>query len=305
MEGDERTKKILIYLSVEKYASPFDLFQAYDAVDDLIVIPYTGVEMDDVPELINDTIFPRRPKDLINTAIFIGGHDVVKGDEIMDSAVKQMFDPFKVSIVADPDGSNTTATGCVVKIKEAIEAKGEKLKGKRAIIFAGTGPVGLRVATLLVREGVKVAITSRKIERAIAAVANVEKIYHAEITPYEVKTDKYKIDYESTINALREFNPNIIVTAGPPEITYVKKETWNHFNDLEVMADANAYPPYGIEGVDANDDCKEIENTGKLGIGALRIGSVKNDLQKKIIRKLFEKKGMVIRLEDIYATAFE
>jgi len=55
----------------------------------------------------------------------------------------------------------------------------------------------------------------------------------------------------------------------------------------------------------ANDNGVDIEGTGKLGIGALRIGTVKNDVQKKIVKKLFEKKGQVIGLEDIYAAAFE
>ncbi|PKP54353.1 MAG: methylenetetrahydrofolate dehydrogenase [Candidatus Altiarchaeales archaeon HGW-Altiarchaeales-3] len=293
-------KKILIYLSMEKYASPFDLIEAYDSdVDDLVVVPYTGVEIDDVPGLINDTIFPRHPKDLINTAVFIGGHDVVKGDEMMDIAVKQMFEPFKISIVADTDGSNTTATGTVVKIKEAIENKGGSLKGKKAIIFAGTGPVGLRIAALLIKEGAQVAVTSRRMDGATAAVEKVKKVYHADITPYEVRSD------EDTVNALKDFNPNIIVTTGPPKICILKKETWERFDDIEVMADVNAYPPYGVEGVDANDNCKEIEGSGKFGIGALRIGTVKNDVQKKVVKKLFEKKGQIIELEDIYNAAFE
>ena len=293
-------KKILIYLSMEKHASPFDLIEAYDAdVDDLVIVPYTGVEIDDVAGLINDTIFPRHPKDLINTAVFIGGHDVVKGDEMMDVAVKQMFDPFRISIVADTDGANTTAVGTAVKIKEAIENKGESLKGKKAIIFAGTGPVGLRIGALMVKEGASVAVTSRKMDGAAAAVEKVKKVYHAEITPYEVRSD------EDTISALKDFNPDIVVTTGPPKITILKKEIWSRFDSIEVMADVNAYPPYGIEGVDANDNGVEIEGTGKLGIGALRIGTVKNDVQKKIVKKLFEKKGQVIGLEDIYNAAFE
>jgi len=293
-------KKVLIYLSMEKYASPFDLIEAYDSdVSDLVVVPYTGVDVDDVPGLINDTIFPRHPKDLVNTAVFIGGHDVVKGDEMMDKAVEQMFDPFKISIVADTDGSNTTATGTVVKIKEAIEKKGESLKGKKAIIFAGTGPVGLRIGALLVKEGAEVAVTSRGIDRAMAAIEKVKKVYHAELTPYEVRSD------EATLNALKDFQPNIVVTTGPPKICIVKREIWEQFDSIEVMADVNAYPPYGVEGVDANDNGVDIEGTGKLGIGALRIGTVKNDVQKKIVKKLFEKKGQVIGLEDIYAAAFE
>ncbi|PKP56389.1 MAG: methylenetetrahydrofolate dehydrogenase, partial [Candidatus Altiarchaeales archaeon HGW-Altiarchaeales-2] len=78
---------------------------------------------------------------------------------------------------------------------------------------------------------------------------------------------------------------------------------WSKYDFVKILADVNAYPPYGIEGVEANDDCKEIE--GRTGIGALRIGTIKNKAQKAIIRKLFEKKGNILKLEDIYAAAFE
>jgi len=290
-------KKILFYVSMEKHASPFDIIEAYDAVEDIAVVPYVNVSVEEIPALVNDIIFPRSPKDLINTAIFIGGHDVVKGDEMMEIAVKQMFNPFKVSIVADTDGSNTTAAGCVYKIKEAYNKKGKDMNREKAIIFAGTGPVGLRIAALLIKEGVEVAVTSRKLDRAIEAVDKVRKVYNADIKAYEVRSD------EDTIKVIDEFKPNIIVTTGPPKITLVSKAIWSKYEFVKVLADVNAYPPYGIEGVDANDDCKEIE--GKTGIGALRIGTIKNKTQKAIIRKLFEKKGNILKLEEIYNAAFE
>ncbi|OQX22400.1 MAG: hypothetical protein BWK75_00775 [Candidatus Altiarchaeales archaeon A3] len=290
-------KKILFYISMEKHTSPFDIVEAYDAVEDVAVVPYTNVSVEEIPALVNDIIFPRNPKDLINTAIFIGGHDVVKGDEMMEIAVKQMFNPFRVSIVADTDGSNTTAAGCAYKIKETYTKKGENLKGQKAIVFAGTGPVGLRIATLLIKEGVDVAVTSRKLDRAIEAIDKVRKVYNADIKAYEVRSD------EDTIKVIEEFKPNIIVTTGPPKITLVSKAIWSKYDFVKILTDVNAYPPYGIEGVDANDDCKEIE--GRTGIGALRIGTIKNKAQKAIIRKLFEKKGNILKLEDIYAAAFE
>lgn len=292
-----KMKKVLFYISMEKHASPFDIIEAYDAVEDVAVVPYANVSVEEIPALVNDIIFPRNPKDLINTAIFIGGHDVVKGDEMMEIAVKQMFNPFKVSIVADTDGSNTTAAGCVYKIKEAYIKKGENMNGERAIVFAGTGPVGLRIAALFVKEGVDVAVTSRKLDRAKEAIDKVRMVYNADIKAYEVRSD------EDTIKVIEEFKPNIIVTTGPPKITLVSKAIWSKYEFIKVMADVNAYPPYGIEGVDANDDGKEID--GRIGIGALRIGTIKNKAQKAIVRRLFEKKGNILKLEDIYNAAFE
>ena len=55
-----------------------------------------------------------------------------------------------------PNGSNTTAAAGV-----ALLAKAKKLKGKKAVVLAGTGPVGMRAAAFLGQEGADVTITSR------------------------------------------------------------------------------------------------------------------------------------------------
>ena len=74
---------------------------------------------------------------------------------------KKFFGPFRVSVMLDPNGSNTTAAAGV-----ALLAKTTKLKGKKAIVLAGTGPVGMRAAALLAQEGADVTLTSRSTERA-------------------------------------------------------------------------------------------------------------------------------------------
>ena len=72
-----------------------------------------------------------------------------------------LFAPFSVSIMLDSNGSNTTAVAAVVKIEETLG----DLRGKKAVILAGTGPVGQRAAGLLAKDGAKVTITSRKAEQ--------------------------------------------------------------------------------------------------------------------------------------------
>ena len=61
---------------------------------------------------------------------------------------------------ARSNGSNTTAAAGV-----ALLAKAKKLKGKKAVVLAGTGPVGMRAAALLGQEGADVTITSRTKEQ--------------------------------------------------------------------------------------------------------------------------------------------
>src|SRR5438477_9970005 len=72
-----------------------------------------------------------------------------------------MFKPFTVSAMLDSNGSNTTAVAAVAKM---VQAAGGDVRGKRVLIVAGTGPVGIRAAGLFAKAGADVCITSRKAE---------------------------------------------------------------------------------------------------------------------------------------------
>ena len=58
------------------------------------------------------------------------------------------------------NGSNTTAAAAIL----AAQERGS-LQGRTALVLGGTGPVGVRAAQLLVREGARVRLASRSSER--------------------------------------------------------------------------------------------------------------------------------------------
>ena len=89
---------------------------------------------------------------------------MVAGEALFKAVRKRFFSNFRVSVMLDSNGSNTTAAAGV-----ALLAKAKPLAGKKAIVLAGTGPVGLRAAAFLHSEGAEVAITSRSKARADAA----------------------------------------------------------------------------------------------------------------------------------------
>ena len=284
-------KKILAYISPEKYASLFDVIVAYDGGAD-VVVTYGNIDVSDVKDMVHSCVFTRHPRDLNNTAIFIGGHDVDKGEEMMNQAMeafKELPDFFRVSIFADPDGAYTTACACAAKVKNILKG----VDGLNATILAGTGPVGQRIAVLLAKDGCNVTLTSRKLERAENSCKAIKAGYGVDVKPLEVRDDA------STENAVS--NSDIVITTGPEGITILPKSIWGKFDNIKVMADVNAVPPYGIEGVSAEDDAKEIEGEGKFGLGALAIGGLKMKCHHEIIRQLFEKKGDVFDLERVYA----
>jgi len=70
------------------------------------------------------------------------------------------------------------------------------------------------------------------------------------------------------------------------------------------VADVNAVPPSGVEGVGVNDDGKPIEGTRAVGIGALAIGNVKYKTEAGLFRQMIEaEKPVYLDFRDAYALA--
>src|SRR6267154_186037 len=150
-------RKLLLQLDSSRLPSVFDRVVAYDSGADE-VMSYGGVTEADVRDLIHGCIFTRGPKDLKNTAVFVGGSDIAVGEQLLATATNAMFKPFSVSAMLDSNGSNTTAVAAVAKM---VKAAGD-VRSKRVLIIAGTGPVGIRAAGLFAKAGADVCITSRK-----------------------------------------------------------------------------------------------------------------------------------------------
>lgn len=278
-------KKLLIQLDSDKFASSFDCITAYDAGVDH-VLSYGGVAVEDVRNLVYGAMFTRGGDDLKNSAIFIGGSSVPVGEAMLKAVLDAFFGPVRVSVMADPNGSNTTAVAAVLKIIRAVP-----VAGKHAVILAGTGPVGVRAAMLLAKEGCQVVLTSRTLSRAQDACRAIHERFQLDITPLEVR------DEATTARAVD--GANIILTCGAAGIELVKKEAWSAVPSVEVVADVNAVPPTGVGGIKPTDDGKQRE--GRLAFGALGIGGLKMKIHRASVAKLFERNDLVLDVEEIYA----
>ena len=144
-------KKILIQLDTDQHPSAFDAIAAYDADVD-VVAGYGGITAENLQDLVQGAIFPRGPDGLANTAFWVGGSKVRDGEAVFKAAQKLFFKPFNPSIMLDSDGSNTTSAAAVARVRGAVTLDG----GRAAVI--GVGPVGLRTAELLRREGAEVTM---------------------------------------------------------------------------------------------------------------------------------------------------
>ena len=145
--------RILHMITPLKHMSPFDVNMALDAGFDA-AIPYTNVTVEDVAGLVQDAIFSRGPEGVKRTGVFIGGKRAMEALDMMDRAKKAMVPPFEISVFADPAGSFTTAAAMVACAKEALKDKfSTTLKGKRVVVFGGTGVVAFASAVIAAMDG--------------------------------------------------------------------------------------------------------------------------------------------------------
>lgn len=281
-------KKILLHLEADSQASVFDQITAYDAGADQ-VLAYGGVRLEEVTNLVYGAMFTRGGEGLRNTAIFIGGTHVPTAEALLKKVRKTFFGDVRVSVMFDANGSNTTAAALVHKI-----AYGRNLKGKKALILAGTGPVGIRAAILLAKEGCEVYLSSRQLERAREVGKHILKNNGVEIIPLEIGEAK-------DVSAVLKRGINIVACCGAPAVQMLDLASWSTATGLEIIADINAVNPLGAEGIKVTDDGRERE--GKIIYGAIAIGNLKMKVHRAAVRTLFESNRHVLDFDSIYEIA--
>ena len=283
-------RKLLLHLDTSPMASVFDRIVAYDGGADE-VLSYAGVCVDAVRDLVHGAIFTRGPKDLHNTAIFISGTDMTAGEQLLDAVQRTFFGPMRVSVMLDSNGSNTTAVAAVARLLQVVG----DVRGRRAIVVAGTGPVGTRAAGLLARAGANVAITSRHADEAGRVAAHIRERFGGVVESIVVT------DVSQLAPALG--GAELLLNAGPAGVQLVPRAAWADVRSLRAVVDLNAVPPLGIEGVDVTDSA--ADRNGVKTFGALGVGTFKMKVHKRCVAKLFERSDLVLDAESIGEVARE
>jgi hypothetical protein len=283
-------KRLLLHLDTSAQPSVFDRIVAYDAGAEE-VLSYAGVTTDNVRDLVHGTMFTRGPKDLHHTAIFIGGSDMRDGEQLFAAVQKTFFGPLRVSVMLDSNGSNTTAVAAVAKLTQTIG----DVRGRRAVVVAGTGPVGTRAAGLLARAGARVAITSRHPHEAEHVAAGVRNRFGGSVEAIVVPDPSH---LGSALGGVE-----LLLNAGPAGVQLVPRDAWAALPNLRVVADLNAVPPLGIDGVEVTD--AGVERNHAKVFGALGVGNFKMKVHKRCIAKLFERNDLVLDAESIGDVARE
>ena len=268
---------ILHLLTAAKNASPFDVNMAFDAGFDKIV-PYTNVELKEVTGLVQDAIFSRSPSGVKRESVFIGGRDIDLAMDMLETARQAMVPPFEISVFADPSGAFTTAAGMMAKVEQHLSRNfGGDLQGRKVSVFGATGPVGGCTAVIAAKYG-----------------AEVELVAHRSVADVQAKAEAYNQRYGISIGYVDGSNDelkrqilnktDIALCAAAAGVQVITLAQMAGSPTLKIVADVNAVPPTGAEGVDVMADGVAIAGTQAFGIGALAIGNVKYDTQHNLLK---------------------
>jgi hypothetical protein len=282
-------RKILIQLDSDPQPSAFDRVVAIDAGADE-VFSYGGVRPEQVREMVHGAIFTRGPKDLKNTAIFVGGSDVAAGERLLAEALRHMIPAFglRVSVLLDANGANTTAAAAV-----RAAARHTDLKTARALVLGGTGPVGQRVALLLARQGADVRVGSRQQAKSAAVCATIrQKVAEGKLEPVAAGTPD---EVRAALSGR-----TLVIAAGAAGVVLLPRQA-RPADGLRVAIDLNAVPPLGIEGVEVTDRGKERD--GLICYGAIGVGDTKMKVHRAAVASLFESNDQVLDAEEVFALA--
>ncbi len=274
-------KNILHMLTPLKHMSPFDVNMALDAGYDA-VIPYTGVTIEEVQGLVQDAMFSRAPKTGVRTAIFFGGKQAIPALDMLDEARKALVPPFGISFFADPAGSFTTAAAMVACVEKMLrERKKRELKGCAVAVFGATGVVGFSAAVIAALQGADVTLVGYDGSARVSKGADeIKARFGVAVRAADGSSDSKKADILS--------GAQVALCAGRAGVQVLSKRQLEAAKTMLVVADVNAVPPTGVEGLDMMANGVELNSHETLGIGPLAIGNIKYKTEFGLFKQMIE-----------------
>ena len=274
-------KTILHMMSPLPHVSPFDVNMALDAGYDAVQ-PYTNVQPGEVTGLVQDAMFSRPPKIGVRTGVFFGGKQAIAALDMLDAAKKALVPPFGVSFFADPAGSFTTAAAMVACIEKHLRDKKKRaLAGARIAVFGATGVVGFSSAVIAALEKAQVTLVGHDgVKRVSDSAAEIEKRFGVRTQAADGSDDARK----AAVLAATD----VALCAGRAGVQILSKAQVSAAKDLLVVADVNAVPPAGVEGLDVMADGVALNDNGTLGIGPLAIGNIKYKTEFGLFQKMIQ-----------------
>lgn len=298
-------RSILHMLDPMPNNSPFDVNMALDAGFD-VLMPYSNVKLENVPNLTQDAIFSRGPAGVRKTAMFIGGRDIGLAIDMLKAAQQAMVPPFEISVFADPSGAFTTAAALVACVERELKQKhGKQLKDCNALVFGGTGPVGIATGVIASLAGAKTTLVDHlSVDTANDVAKEYNRLFKASLAGAVAQNDQEKTALIA--------DTDIIFCTAKAGIQVLNAIVLRQAKQLKVAGDVNAVPPLGIEGIKLKDFGVPMiyaeKSAGAVGVGSLAIGNIKYQLQNVLLKSMLETetgKPVYLDFRDAFSRAQE
>ncbi len=293
-------RSILHMLDPMPNNSPFDVNMALDAGFD-VLIPYSNVKLDGVHGLTQDAIFSRGPNGVKRTGLFIGGRDIGLAIDMLSAAEQAMVPPFEISVFADPSGAFTTAAALVGCVEKELKTKHNlDLKDAKALVFGGTGPVGIATGVIASLEGAETILVDHlSAETANDLAKEYNRRFKSNLKGASASSDEEKAKLIA--------DADVIFCTAKAGIQVINSKVLSHAQRLKVAGDVNAVPPAGIEGIKLNDFGNLMEHAPNAsGVGALAVGNIKYQLQHLLLESMLTTdKPLFLDFRNAFAKARE
>jgi methylene-tetrahydromethanopterin dehydrogenase len=244
------------------------------------VLPYTQVQSGEVTALVQDAMFSRPPKVGVRTGVFIGGKQAIAALDMLEAAKKALVPPFGVSFFVDPAGSFTTAAAMVACVEKQLrDKKKQNLVESRIAVFGATGVVGFSAGVIAALEKAEVTLVGYDgVKRVSEAAIEIKKRFGCEVKAVDGSDDGKKADVLAA--------HDVILCAGRAGVQILSEAQVAAAKNLLIVADVNAVPPVGVEGLDMMANGVELNANGALSIGPLAIGNIKYKTEFGLFKKM-------------------
>jgi methylene-tetrahydromethanopterin dehydrogenase len=212
--------------------------------------------------------------------MFFGGKNAILALDMLEAARKALVPPFAISFFADPAGSFTTAAALVACVEKLLRDKKQReLKGLKVAVFGATGVVGFSSAVIAALQGADVTLVGYDgIKRVSDAAREIKARFNIEVRAADGSDDAKKAAILADAEAA--------LCAGRAGVRILSGEQLAAAKKLLIVADVNAVPPSGVDGLEMTANGVELTAHGTLGIGPLAIGGVKSKTESGLFKQM-------------------
>jgi methylene-tetrahydromethanopterin dehydrogenase len=152
-------------------------------------------------------------------------------------------------------------------------------KDTRVAVFGATGVVGFASSVIAALEGARVKLVAhRGIDRVFKSAAISKERFGVDLEPAPGETPEQK----AAIIADAE----VIFAAAAAGVRVISAADKAIAKNLLVVADVNAVPPPGVDGMELFMDGAPLPGCNALGVGPLAIGDVKYKTESGLFKRM-------------------